>query len=114
LRAFSQIVPLHAIERVVLRVMVFFIVGHFLDAPGRGYACAVEGHVVAAAFVPQAGFGKTDGFFFCERIKNTVQRFARGVIVHQTDGKNFSGARVVHEDAGDFGHFILMRGNVGT
>src|SRR5262245_20199260 len=61
LRTLGEVVPLYAIQGVILRVVILFVVGNFLDAPGCGHSFGVERNVIAPAFAAQAGIGKTDG-----------------------------------------------------
>src|SRR5215475_6534988 len=114
LSAFGEVVPPHAVERVVLRVMVLLIVGDFLDAPRGRHAFGVEGNVVATPFAAQARFGEADRLVGGQRVEHAGHGLTQAVIVHQADGQNFAGARVVHEDAGDFAHFLFVSGDVGT
>src|SRR6516165_45959 len=108
LSAFVEVVTPHAVERVVLRVMVLLIVGDFLDAPRGRHAFGVEGNVVATPFAAQAWFGEADRLVGGQRVEHAGHGFTQAVIVHQADGQNFAGARVVHEDARDFAHFLFV------
>src|SRR5262245_42623218 len=68
LRALGEVVPLHPVECVILRVVVFFVVRNFLNAPRRGHAFSVERNVIAAAFAAQAGFGKPNRLVVGQRV----------------------------------------------
>src|SRR5262249_336038 len=108
LRAFGEIVPADAFERVGLRVMRFVIVCGILHAPKGRDAFVVKGNVVGAAHFAKSGFREADFAIARERVKDIGESFARLIISHETDGECFSRSGIMNKDGGDFSEFAFV------
>src|SRR5580698_4849070 len=95
LRAFGQIVPTHAIERVGLRVMRLVVIDVVLHTIKSRHARFVERNVIRSAFRSQTRLRQSHTRRGRERIQNVVHRFARRVISHHANCQNFSGPGIV-------------------
>ncbi len=85
-----------------------FIVSRILDAPETRDAFGVKRNVIRAAHFTKGRFRKTDFAIARERIEDIGKLFTRLVVPHQADREDFSCARVVDKDSGDFAEFIFV------